>query len=209
MPGLVNSLTKPSRKPAILARGLVASGSFWVRAAISPASTARCETPTVAISGSVKMVAATWPSRIGCTDSPSVCHIAIRPCMAATEASMSTPVQSPAAYTPGTEVRDTRSTSMKPRSFTFTPAASRPQPSVRGTMPTVIRQWLPVTVRPSFRVTVTPSVSRRTDRARARDSTVMPLRRNTSSIRLAASSSSCGSTRSREDTSVTREPSAW
>ena len=161
MPGLVNSLTKPSRKPAILARGLVASGSFWVRAATSPASTARCETPTVAISGSVKMVAATWPSRIGCTDSPSVCHIAIRPCMAATEASMSTPVQSPAAYTPGTEVRETRSTSMKPCSSTFTPAASRPQPSVRGTMPTVIRQWLPVTVRPSFRVTVTLSRSRR------------------------------------------------
>ncbi len=213
VPGLVNSLTKPSRKPAILARGLVASGSFWVRAlpipGTSPASTARCETPTVAISGSVKMVAATWPSRIGCTDSPSVCHIAILPCMAATEASMSTPVQSPAAYTPGTEVLDTRSTSMKPRSFTFTPAASRPQPSVRGTMPTVIRQWLPVTARPSSRVTVTLSASRRTDRARARDSTVMPLRRNTSSIRLAASSSSCGSTLSREDTSVTREPSAW
>jgi hypothetical protein len=33
VPGLVNSLTKPSRKPAILARGLVASGSFWVWAA--------------------------------------------------------------------------------------------------------------------------------------------------------------------------------
>ena len=75
---------------------------------------------------------------------------------------MSTPVQSPAAYTPGTEVRDTRSTSMKPRSSTFTPAASRPQPSVRGTMPTVIRQWLPVTVRPSARVTVTLSRSRLT-----------------------------------------------
>ena len=164
----------------------------------------------MAISGSVKMVAATWPSRIGCTDSPSVCHIAIRPCMAATEASMSTPVQSPAAYTPGTEVRDTRSTSMKPRSSTFTPAASRPQPSVRGTMPTVIRQWLPVTVRPSARVTVTLSRSRRHRLAPGTwPSTVMPLRRNTSSIRLAASSSSCGSTRSREDTSVTREPSAW
>ena len=76
-------------------------------------------------------------------------------------------------------------------------------------MPTVIRQWLPVTVRPSARVTVTLSRSRLTARARAWLSTVMPLRRNTFSIRLAASSSSCGSTRSREDTSVTREPSAW
>ena len=97
----------------------------------------------MAISGSVKMVEATWPSRIGCTASPSVCHIAIRPCMAATEASMSTPVQSPAAYTPGTEVRDTRSTSMKPLLSVFTPASSQPMLSVRGTMPTVIRQWLP------------------------------------------------------------------
>ena len=171
--------------------------------------TERCDTPTVAISGSVKMVAATWPSRSGPTDSPSVCHIAIRPCMAATEASISTPVQSPAAYTPGTDVRDTRSTSMKPRASTFTPASSRPQPSVLGIMPTVIRQWLPVTVRPSSRVTVTPSRSRLTACALDRPSTVMPRRRNTSSIRLAASSSSWGSTRSLEDTRVTREPSAW
>ncbi len=36
-------------------------------------------------------------SRSGCTASPSACHTAIRPCMAATEASISTPVQSPAA----------------------------------------------------------------------------------------------------------------
>ena len=75
----------------------MASGSLTTRAGTSPRSTARCETPTVAISGSVKIVAATWLSRIGCTASPSACHIAIRPCMAATEASISTPVQSPAA----------------------------------------------------------------------------------------------------------------
>ncbi len=60
--------------------------------------------------------------------------------MAATEASISTPVQSPAAYTPGTEVRDTRSTWMNPCALTLTPASSRPQPSVRGIMPTVSRQ---------------------------------------------------------------------
>src|SRR5580658_8798728 len=99
VPGLLNSFTKPSLTPAILARGLVASGCFSTRAATSPAVTARCETPTVAISGSVEVVAATWPSRSGPTASPSVCHIAIRPCIAATEASISTPVQSPAAYT--------------------------------------------------------------------------------------------------------------
>ena len=66
-------------------------------ASASPAATACSETPTVAISGSVKMVAATRLSRSGLTASPSACHIAIRPCMAATEASISTPVQSPAA----------------------------------------------------------------------------------------------------------------
>ena len=162
----------------------------------------------MAISGSVKIVAATWSRRIGWTASPSACHIAIRPCMAATEASISTPVQSPAAYTPGTEVRDTRSTWMNPRASVLTPASSSPQPSVRGIMPTVSRQWLPVRVRPSSRVTVTPSRSRATDRARDRPSTVMPRRRKTSSMWLAASSSSCGSTRSRDETSVTREPSA-
>ena len=118
-------------------------------------------------------------------------------------------MQSPAAYTPGTEVRDTRSTSMKPFLSVFTPASSRPMPSVRGIMPTVIRQWLPLMVWPPSRVTVTPSWSRCTDRAREWPSTVMPLRLNTSSIRLAASSSSCGSTRSREETSVTRAPRAW
>ena len=53
--------------------------------------------PTVAISGWVKMFAATVFSRSGATASPSACHIAIRPCMPATDASSSTPVQSPAA----------------------------------------------------------------------------------------------------------------
>ena len=53
--------------------------------------------PTVAISGWVNTLAATVFNRSGCTASPSACHIATRPCMAATEASSSTPVQSPAA----------------------------------------------------------------------------------------------------------------
>ena len=43
--------------------------------------------------------------------------MAIRPCIAATEASISTPVQSPAAYTPRAVVRDTRSTPTKPPSL--------------------------------------------------------------------------------------------
>ncbi len=81
---------------------------------------------------------------------------------------MSTPVQSPAAYTPGTEVRDTRSTSMKPCALRLIPASSQPMASVHGTMPTVSRQWLPRTVRPSSIVTVTVSRSRLTIQARER-----------------------------------------
>ncbi len=53
--------------------------------------------PTVAISGSVKMLAATPVTLSGATASPRACHMAMRPCMAATDASGSTPVQSPAA----------------------------------------------------------------------------------------------------------------
>ncbi len=78
----------------------MASGSLTAPRPRPPDSTASAVTPTVAISGSVKIVAATWSSLIGWTASPSVCHMAIRPCMAATEASIITPVQSPAAYTP-------------------------------------------------------------------------------------------------------------
>jgi hypothetical protein len=59
---------------------------------------ARCsDMPAVAIWGSVKMVAAVASQRSGATACPSRCHIAIRPCMAATEASMTRPVTSPAA----------------------------------------------------------------------------------------------------------------
>jgi hypothetical protein len=51
----------------------------------------------VAISGAVNTVDDTCDRSSGCTASPMACHMAIRPCMAATEASISTPVQSPAA----------------------------------------------------------------------------------------------------------------
>ena len=78
-----------------------------------------------------------------------------------------------------------------------------------GTMPTVSRQCVPRTVRPSLSVTATPSPVRLTRSALDWLSTVMPRRRNTSSTTTAASASSCGSTRSRDDTSVTCDPSAW
>ena len=99
------------------------------------ASTSRWVQPTVAISGAVKTVDDTWARSSGVTASPSACHIAIRPCMAATDASMSTPVQSPAAYTPRADVRETPSTSTNPRSSTPTPDSSRPEPVGVGHRP--------------------------------------------------------------------------
>ncbi len=69
-------------------------------------------------------------------------------------------------------------------------------------------QCEPSTVRPSVRVTVTVSPDRDTDSMRALDSTFMPRRTDTSSSTAAASASSPGSTRSREETRVTSMPSA-
>src|SRR5699024_4528261 len=87
---------------------------------------------TVAISGAVNTFEATLRSLRGCTASPRAWFIAIRPCIAATEANGSTPVQSPAAEIPAREVRDTPSTTMCPESLTRTPAFSRPRSSVFG-----------------------------------------------------------------------------
>ena len=92
----VNSFTKPSRRSLILARAFVASGSRTTSMSWSSVIVFSW-TPTVAISGWVKTLAATVFSLIGATASPSACHIAMRPCMAATEASWKTPVTSPAA----------------------------------------------------------------------------------------------------------------
>ena len=90
------SLTNPSSLRCILARALVANGRVTTRAGTALDWDA-APMPTVAISGLVNTLAATVFSRSGVTASPSACHIAIRPCIAATEASSSTPVQSPAA----------------------------------------------------------------------------------------------------------------
>ena len=128
--------------------------------------------------------------------------------MAATLASIRTPVQSPAAYTPRAEVRETRSTRMKPPSSRATPASSSPRSLVFGMEPSASRQCEPVTVRPSVSVTVTSSPSRLTDSMRDLESTSMPRRVRTSSSTVAASASSPGSTRSREETSTTSMPRA-
>jgi hypothetical protein len=95
--GRQNSLMKPSSIPAIFARALPLSGSMTDRAGTRPDSTSTCDAPTVASSGSVNTLAETVFSRSGETASPNACHMAIRPCIAATEARSSTPVQSPAA----------------------------------------------------------------------------------------------------------------
>ncbi len=144
---------------------------------------------------------------IGLTESPSRWATAMRPCMAETEARLNTPVQSPAAYTLLAVVRETPSTRMCPESVSCTPASSRPRPLVFGIEPTATRQWLPSSTRPSARVTSTLSPWRVTASARAWETTFRPLRLNTSSSTPAASASSPGRTRSREDTRVTLAPS--
>ena len=124
--------------------------------------------------------------------------------MAATEASISTPVQSPAAYTPRADVRETRSTLTKPPSSSVD--AGLLEAEVGGVGHRAERQDAVGAlrrVRPSVSVTVTASPSRVTDSIRDFDSTFMPRRVRTSSSTPAASASSPGSTRSREETSVT------
>lgn len=74
-----------------------ASGSIVAAPRTWPEVMSLSAMPTVAISGAVKMFAETCLRSSGETASPSECHIAIRPCIAATDASASTPVQSPAA----------------------------------------------------------------------------------------------------------------
>src|SRR5438067_1316935 len=88
------------------------------------------------------------------------------------------------------------------------PYSARPRPVVLGTDPTAISAWEPSTTRPSDSVTATPSAERRTEAARELLRIVMPRARNTRSIAIAASWSSCGITRSRLDTSVTATPIA-
>ena len=171
-----------------------------------PLSISAWETPTVAISGDVNTLEATRCFLSGETESPSRCAMAIRPCIAATDAKGITPVQSPAAYTFGAVVRETPSTTMWPESFVVTPAFSSPRSLVFGIEPTARRQCEPETLRPSERVTITPSPSRSTDAARERGMTLSPRRSNTSSRTFAASSSSLGRTRSREEIRVTSAP---
>ena len=77
-----------------------------------------------------------------------------------------------------------------------------------GTEPSARMQCEPWTSRPSVSFTVTTSPSRVTDSMRDFERTFMPRRVSTSSSTREASASSPGSTRSREETSVTGMPRA-
>src|SRR5262249_3077040 len=89
------------------------------------------------------------------------------------------------------------------------PGLVQPQAPGRGHHPDG-EQAVGAAHRPAVvRVTATPRPSGLTPAARDRLSTVIPRLRNTSSTTIAASGSSFGSTRSREEISVTWEPSAW
>ena len=202
------SFTKPSVMPSIFARGFRPSGSMRVSTLPRPASTSFCERPTVAISGSVKMFAETTRRLSGATASPNACDIAIRPCIAATEANGRTPVQSPAAYTLRTDVRETRSTTMCPEGLSSTPISASPMSAVCGIEPTASRACEPSISRPSSRRTTTPSPDsvRSTAAIRERPKTSIPRLRKTSSITSAASGSSPGRTRSRDETRTTSAP---
>ena len=97
LPRRAKIFTKPSSTAIILARGLVDSFMVMPVNIAGSASTSDWEMPTEAISGDVKMLDATSSVRSGWTVSPRMWATAIRPCIAATEARGSTPVQSPAA----------------------------------------------------------------------------------------------------------------
>ena len=77
-----------------------------------------------------------------------------------------------------------------------------------GTDPSASTQWEASTLRPSVSATVTRSPCRVTDSIRDFESTFMPPAYGTSSSTADASASSPGSTRSRQETSVTGMPRA-
>ncbi len=109
---------------------------------------------------------------------------------------------------PGTEVRDTRSTTTCPDGDTATPHFSRFSPSVLGTVPTVIRACDPATTRPSVSRTSTPVAVRVTASPDPLGAIFPPRDWNTCSTTAAASASSPGRTWSREETRVTGTPAS-
>ena len=180
-----------------------------VRALTWPDSISCWVTPTAAISGRVNTAVATVFNRNGETPSPKAWYMAIRPCIAATDARGKRSVQSPAAYTPGTFVRDTRSTLICPEGVVSIPMLSTPMFRVLGIEPTVMSACDPRISRPSLvRTNTPPSSMRTTESTRACFTRDTPRSVNTVSSTSAASASSCGKIRSRDATIVTFTPSS-
>ena len=75
----------------------MARGSIRTSPETSPSRISFSVTPTTAISGLVNTAEETCAEISGETASPRAWYMAMRPCIAATEASGNTPVQSPAA----------------------------------------------------------------------------------------------------------------
>ncbi len=95
--GRQKSFTKPSRNDCIFERALPSRLIITVATLMSAESASSCVKPTVATSGEVKTFDDTCLISSGSTASPSEWPMAMRPCMAATDASGKTPVTSPAA----------------------------------------------------------------------------------------------------------------
>ena len=89
--------TKPVFSERIFARGLVARSSLMMSAEYSPLWICCSVMPTAAISGRVNTALPTVRMRSGSTPSPSAWYMAMRPCIAATDASGMRSEQSPAA----------------------------------------------------------------------------------------------------------------
>ena len=202
-----NNLTKPSLRPCILARALPWSGRVIAgpppqRNRLGSGSPRPCDLRSGEDVGrdSLQSRGETASTRVVPTSRSG-------PAIAATEASISTPVRPGRVDPTGGGAGDP--VHLDEAALVQTHAGLRQaQSEVLGTEPTANRQCEPVTVRPSVKVTVTSSASRVTDCARERDITVSPRRPNTSSRTCAASASSPGSTRSRDETSTTSDPSA-
>ena len=144
----------PSDWPAMRPRGLARSG-WRVTATRTPFSCALLSvSPTPATSGRVKTVPAIASRLIGSTGRPSAESAAMRPCMAAVEASIQPPVTSPAAEMRSFVVRQQPLIAISPRAPTSTPTDSRPSSLVCARMPMQMIACVPVKRRPSCAVRV-------------------------------------------------------
>ena len=181
VPRAAKSFTKPSRTPCILARALPASSSRTVSASISPASTARCDHPTVAISGAVNTLEETWLEvERGHGVAEEVPHR--DPALHRGHAGQHQHAGAVAGgvHPPGGGARDPVDLDEPAVVDGDAGLLQARGPAVFGTEPSASRQCEPVTVRPSVRVHGDlVAVAGSTDSIRERESTFMPRRVST------------------------------